>query len=213
MRPGIDAEEGKAQEAGGSLPSSRLSLADIERRHSHPMQTTIFLVLILSAVVMPYWLGRVIAVRNTMLVVRVLGTFTHQGIVLIAWTATVMTLTGFAFCFMESRTWWWRTVLLLGLSAEQLIAGACMLKFDFWYSTYVLYGDQAGLANAADLGIIAAGLAAAVFAVVFVGLLVLIRKDSPLNVLTHGWVCFLFFFGFEVVALVVVMFGGLLITF
>ena len=213
MRPVGDSKQGRAEGTDESLPASSLSLADIERRHSHPLQTGIFLVLILSAVIMPYWLGRVVAVRNTMLVVRILGMFTNQGIVLIAWTATVVMLTGFAFCFIESRTWWWRIVLLVGLSAEQLIAGACMLKFDFWYSTYVLYGDQAGLANAADLGIIAAGLAAAVFAVVFVGLLVLIRKDSPLNVLTQGWVSFLLFFGFQVVALVVVMFGGLLITF
>ena len=54
--------------------------------------------------------------------------------------------------------------------------GLCLLRFDFWYATYVVYGDDAAVPNAANLGIIAAGVAVAVYAVLFVGLLVMIRK-------------------------------------
>ena len=85
-----------------------------------------------------------------------------------------------------------------------------MLKLNFWYSTYVVYGDSARLPNAANLGIIAAGVGVAVYAVVWVGLLILIKKDSPLNVLTRSWASFILFFAIETAALLIVLFGGLL---
>lgn len=68
------------------------------------------------------------------------------------------------------------------------------------------------IANAANLGIIAAGLAVAAFIAVWIGLLVVIRKDSPLNVLTRCWASFIMFFAFEACALLIVLFGGLLGT-
>ena len=51
--------------------------------------------------------------------------------------------------------------------------------------------------------------ALAVFAVVG-GLLVAIKKDSPLNVLTHVWTSLILLLVFETIALLIVMFGGLL---
>ena len=201
------------QSSSTSQPTSALSLADIERQRSHPLQWVIFLVLILVGIIMPYWVGRLVAVRETDAVISALNRFTPAGIVLIAWTVMLVMITGFVFCVIESRNWWWRTVFLLGLVAEQFIAGVCMLKTNFWYSTFVLYGASSGLANAANLGILAAGLAAAAFTIVFVGLLVAIRRDSPLNVLIRGWASFAMFFLFELIALVIVLFGGLLTTF
>ena len=44
----------------------------------------------------------------------------------------------------------------------------------------------------------------------WVGLLVCIKKESKLNVLTRSWASFLLFFAIELVALAVVLFGGLL---
>ena len=85
-----------------------------------------------------------------------------------------------------------------------------ILKIDFWYATYVVYGESSALANAANLGIISVGIGVAVFAVLWVGLLVTIKKESPLNVLTRSWASFIFFFVIETIALLVVMFGGLL---
>ena len=77
----------------------------------------------------------------------------------------------------------------------------CLLSFNFWNATYVMYGEAAGLANAANLGIIAAGFGVAVYAVLWVGLLVCIKKESKLNVLTRSWASFLLFFAIELVAL------------
>ena len=93
-----------------------------------------------------------------------------------------------------------------------LCTNLAMLNLNFWYSTYVVYGKQAGLANAANLGIMGAAIGIAVYALVFVGLLVIIRKTSPLNVLTKSWASFILYFVIETIALLVVLFGGLLTT-
>ena len=58
---------------------------------------------------------------------------------------------------------------MIGLAAEQLIAGLRILKIDFWYATYVVYGESSALANAANLGIISVGIGVAVFAVSSMG--------------------------------------------
>ena len=55
-------------------------------------------------------------------------------------------------------------MFVLGLAGEQFIAGLSMLNLNFWYSTYVVYGKQAGLANAANLGIMGAAIGIAVYA-------------------------------------------------
>jgi hypothetical protein len=119
---------------------------------------------------------------------------------------------GLAMALVESHNWLWRIVFVIGLADEQFIAGLALLKLDFWYSTYVVYGKSSGLVNAADVGIIAAGIGVAVYAVVFVGLLVIISKDSPLNVLTKSWASFILFFGIETLVLIIVLFGGVLTT-
>ena len=128
----------------------------------------------------------------------------------VSWTVTLTTFTGLGLAVVESRNWLCRIVFVVGLAAEQFIAGLSLLKLNFWYSTYVVYGDSAQLPNAANLGIIAAGGCVAVYAVVWVGLLILIKKDSPLNVLTRSWASFILFFAIETAALLIVLFGGLL---
>lgn len=40
----------------------------------------------------------------------------------------------------------------------------------------------------------------------------IIRKTSPLNVLTKSWASFILYFVIETIALLVVLFGGLLTT-
>jgi predicted neutral ceramidase superfamily lipid hydrolase len=144
------------------------------------------------------------------MLVRYLDVFEPRGIALIAWVAAFLAIVSIAMCIIEARSWTWRILLLVTVSAEQFIAGLCLLKMSFWYSTYVVFGDKAYLANAANLGIIAAGLGAAVFAVLFVAILVLVKKDSPLNILTRSWVALSVFTVIEVLALLIVLFGGLL---
>ena len=190
-----------------TIPDSDLSLADIERSKSHPVQWAVFAILLLLAIIVPYGIGRDIAVRNTSDLVAAVSKLSVQGVMFISWLVTVLAFTGLGMLIVDSRRWLWRVVFVLGVIAEQFIAGMCLLRFNFWYSTYVVYGSDAPLANAANLGIMAAG---AVYALVFVGLLVAIRKDSPLNALTHSWASLTMFFVIEVAALCIVMFGGLL---
>ena len=193
-----------------TIPDSDLSLADIERSRSHPVQWAVFAVLLLFAVIVPYGIGRDIAVRDTQRLIAVTGRLSVQGVMFISWLVTVLALTGLGMLIVDTRRWLWRLVFVVGVVAEQLVAGLCLLRFNSWYSTYVVFGPAAPLANAANLGIMAAGAAVAVYAVVFVGLLIVVRKDSPLNVLTRSWASFTLFFVIEVAALCIVMFGGLL---
>ena len=76
----------------------------------------------------------------------------------------------------------------------------------------MVYGEQSNIANAANLGILAAAIGVAVYAVIFVGLLVVIEKTSAVNVLTKSWASFILYFVIETIALLVVLFGGLLTT-
>ena len=195
-----------------SIPDSDLSLADIGRSHAHPLRWAAYIVIVLVAIIGPYWLGRTLAVNNTAWLVAHLSGIDPRGIALVSWAVTVVAFVGLAMAVVVSPSWPWLIVFVVGLACEQFVAGLCILKTNFWYSTYVVYGDQANIANAANLGIIGAGIGMAVFAVLWVGLLVVIRKDSPFNVLTRSWSSFILFFVIEFIALLVVLFGGLLTT-
>lgn len=193
-----------------TIPVTELSLADIERGRSHPVRWSLLAFAVLVALIAPYWFGRAQAVGNTAWLTAHFGMVTPQGMAFVSWTVTLVAVACLGLAIVDSGRWLWRVLFTLGLAAEQLVAGVSLLKFDFWYSTYVVYGDAAAVANAANLGIIAAGLGVAVFAVVWVGLLVVIRKDSPLNVLTRSWASFILFFVIETMCLMGVLFGGLL---
>ncbi|MFT8704594.1 hypothetical protein [Bifidobacterium aquikefiricola] len=199
-----------SENSNGEIPDSKLSLADIERKQSNPVGMTIFIVLILAAIIAPYGFGRYLALRHTQGLIVRLDMVETPAIAVIGWTVTVVTLIALAMCVLESKSWLWKTVLILALASEQFISGLCLLKISFWYGTYVVFGKYAYLANAANLGVIAAALGAAVFAFLFVAILVIVRKDSPLNVLTHSWSAMSLFFIIELIALSIVLFGGLL---
>ena len=148
-----------------SIPETDLSLADIERRRSHPLRWALIILAVLCAIIAPYWFGRSLAVNNTDSIVAVLGGVSPQGIALVGWVAVVITYVGLAMAVVVSPSWPWLIVFVLGLACEQFIAGLSMLNLNFWYSTYVVYGKQAGLANAANLGIMGAAIGIAALAV------------------------------------------------
>lgn len=128
-----------------SIPETDLSLADIERRRSHPLRWALIILAVLCAIIAPYWFGRSLAVNNTDSIVAVLGGVSPQGIALVGWVAVVITYVGLAMAVVVSPSWPWLIVFVLGLACEQFIAGLSMLNLNFWYSTYVVYGKQAGL--------------------------------------------------------------------
>ncbi|MFU0558211.1 teichoic acid transporter [Gardnerella vaginalis] len=187
---------------------SELSIADISKRHSNPKRWVLYFAILLVAIVVPYWVGRTLAVQHTAWVVKNFSGLSAQGVVFIAWVTTVATATALAMALIESSKWLWRFLFVVFLTIEQFISGLCLLRLSFWYSTYVVYGAFSGLANAANLGIISAGFGVAVYAVLFVGLLVIVPKKSRLNVLTRSWASFIMFYAIEVLAILVVIFGG-----
>lgn len=199
-----------SENTNGDIPDSKLSLADIERKQSNPAGWLVFFALVLLAIIAPYGFGRYVALRHTQGLIARLNMIETPAIAVIGWTVTVVTLIALAMCVLESKSWLWRVVFIIALASEQCISGLCLLKMSFWYGTYVVFGKYAYLANAANLGVIAAALGAAAFAFLFVAILVVVRKDSPLNVLTHSWSAMMLFFLIELIALAIVLFGGLL---
>ena len=189
-----------------------LSMAERERSEWHKGRWIMFIVALLAAIIVPYWAGRQLAMAGTQTVVDAVSPIDPRGAALIAWVVTSMTFMTLGMAVMETRKVIWRVLFILLLAVEQLISGVGLLRLNFWYSTYVVYGDAAAPINAANLGILASAIGLAVFAVLYVGLLVLIRKDSPLNVLTRSWSALAIFFVIELVALAVVLFGGLVTT-
>lgn len=193
-----------------TIPESEYSLAEIEQRKARPIWWVVLALATLLAIILPYGYGRSLAINHTQGVLHYASAMDPRGIALIAWMVTVLAFMGIGMSIIESHSWFWRAVFVLGLAAEQLIAGLCLLKMNFWYGTFVIYHHQAILANAANLGIIAAGLGVAVFAILFVAILVCVKKDSPWNVLTHSWSALSMFFIIELIALAIVLFGGLI---
>ena len=73
-----------------SIEPSDLSLADIERRKSHPVRWILFMALVLLAMIAPYWWGRDIAVRDASWMVANLNFLDPKGVALISWTVTIV---------------------------------------------------------------------------------------------------------------------------
>ena len=203
----VSANADKTLESPSEL-ESELSIADISKRNSNPKRWVLYFAILLVAVVVPYWAGRTLAVQHTAWVVKNFSGLSAQGVVFIAWVTTVATATALAMALIESSRWLWRFLFVVFLTIEQFISGLCLLRLSFWYSTYVVYGPASGLANAANLGIISAGFGVAVYAILFVGLLVTVPKKSRLNVLTRSWASLIMFYAIEVLAILVVIFGG-----
>lgn len=191
-----------------TIPESDVSLADIERKQSHPWRWIVAIVLLLAALIAPYWVGRSLVVNHAAAITANFGMLTSYGIALVSWGVTTMLFVSLVMLLVDNHRVAWFLAFVVFLALEQLIAGVSMFKLNFWNATYVIYGSHAYIANSANLGIIASAIALAVFALVWVGLLVVVRKDSPLNVLTHVWVSFIMLLVFEVVALIILFCGG-----
>ena len=191
-----------------SKSDDELSMADISRKNANPVSFVSYAIVLLIAIIFPYWAGRTLAAQSTTWVINHTSFLSPIGVLFISWIITVSLFTCIAMAVIEPKQWIWRCALIVFLAFEQFIAGLCLLHLSFWYSTHVVYGSAASLANAANLGIISAGLSVAVFAILFVGLLVVVPKKSKLNVFTRSWASFILFFTIEVIAIIIVIFGG-----
>lgn len=188
---------------------AKLSYADIQRRKSRPRYWVLFLVSLLVVLIAPYGIGRWLAFHRTGKLVGMLSFVDPKGIALLSWSVTVFCLVSLFMAFLDGMRARWTVAFLAFLACVQFISGFCLLKARFWFSTYAVYGSAAGTANAANVGILAAAVGLAVFAVLYVVILVVVKKDSPLNVLTKDWVALIMFWAVEIIALLVCMLGVL----
>jgi hypothetical protein len=193
-------------------PHNNISIAEQKRGAFRPWPWIITIVLALIAMLVPYWYGRDLAINHTEKLVKVLENVDPRGLALLAWITVVLT---FSFVGLAVAGWHRRFSGVMALCAfglEQFLGGFSLLKGDFWYSTYVVFHDHAIYANAVNLGIISAVVGFVAFAVVFVAILILIKRTSPLNVLTKAGPALSCYLVIELIALMVVLFGGIITT-
>lgn len=187
-----------------------ISLADQKRRLSRPGSWVVSVVLALVAMIVPYWYGRDLAINHTDVLLKILSSYDPRGLALVSWMSVVAT---FAALGLAVAGWHRKisiAVAFLAFAFEQFLGGFSLLKGNFWYSTYVVFHDQAIYANAVNLGIIAAVAGFVAFAVIFVAILIFIKRTSPLNVLTRAGSALSCYLLLELIALFIVLFGGLI---
>lgn len=208
---GVDTEPSEvSKHPVASIPDTDESLADITRKRTSPARWVIAAVLVIAALIGPYWLGRTLAVQDTDTVSSIISSITPQGLAFIGWAIMVVVFTGIVMAVVLTPAWPWVLLFAVALAVEQFFAGVCLFNFHFWYSTYVVYGDQSHHANALNAGLLAALVGIAIYAVVFIVLLLLIKKQSRFNELTRSWASFTIFLAIEVVVLMILLFSGLL---
>lgn len=212
-RPQVSAaEQQRMQEQSVSTLHDVLSLADDRRRSRRPASVTVvWIVLFLVAALVPYAVGRSIAVGHTSGLLAVLERFDPRGLALISWmdvTLAWITLLQSIVSRTHRRAGVvWLLVLFI---IEQFLSGISLLKWNFWNSTYVVFHSRAIYANAINLGILASVVGAIVFCFVYVILLVFIRPRSKADFLTSTPAALSEYLILELIALIVVLFGGLI---
>lgn len=85
----------------------------------------------IAAIVVPYWWGRAIAVNDTQWLLDNLSALEPRGAAFVAWTVTLIAVSGLGLLVVDAHRRLWGAVFVIGLAAEQLIAGLCILKIDF----------------------------------------------------------------------------------
>ena len=191
-------------------PHNAVSLADQKRQVFRPGSWVVSIVLALVAMIVPYWMGRDLAINHTQFLINVLSRVDPRGLALISWISVVLI---FASLGLAVAGWHRKPSLVMAFFAfafEQFLGGFSLLKGDFWYSTYVVFHDQAIYANAVNLGIISAVAGFVGFAIVFVAILIFIKRTSRLNVLTRAGSALSCYLIIELAALMIVLFGGII---
>ena len=103
-QPVDPAANGVSKHPVASIPTTDLSFADIERSRSHPVRWACYIVAVLAAIIAPYWLGRMIAVKHTAWLVSHLSAFEPRGVALVSWAVTVLALAGLGMIIVESKS-------------------------------------------------------------------------------------------------------------
>jgi hypothetical protein len=198
-------------------PSHQLSLADQEKSRRRPFALGRFIavcIVLMIGVILPFALGRSLGLGHTRAVSAVMARCDPRGWALISWATIVTLLTclgkaiGAVGHHARMTAWLWGAYV--AFLVEQFLGGLSMLKWNFWYSTHVVYGRADIYANAINLGILGAFIASLVFVLVFIIILIAVKPESRLNALTRQPANLLIFLVIEVIGLIVVLFGGMI---
>lgn len=198
-------------------PRHELSLADQKKRCRQPgawLRLIGVCLIILVGIIVPFALGRSLGLTHTRDVSAVMAHIDPRGWAMISWATIVALLTclGNAIGAIAHRprmyAWLWGAYA--AFVVEQFLGGLSLLKWNFWYSTHVVYGHADIYANAINLGILGAFIASLVFLFAFLVILIAVKPESPLNALTRQPAVLLIFLFIEVIGLLVVLFGGMI---
>lgn len=191
-------------------PHYRLSLADQKKQSSlsTPAKIGIFLAIVFDMIV-PYGLARSWALTRTGQVIRIFQRVDPRGWAVLSWLSVTLLCACLGRAISAHRRAGWLWLAYFNFFVVQLLAGVGLLKWNFWYSTWVVYDQSSVFANAIDLGLMASLFGLVVFAVVFVLLLVMVKRDSPLNILLQGWMAFSLFLVVEIAMLMIMIFGSI----
>lgn len=190
-----------------------LSLADQEKRSAHPAALVFWTVAVLLAATVPYWFGRQLAIMRTQQAVAILTRLSMQGLALIAWivvTAVFLAVDVAIIAATKLRRRIAGGIAYILFAIEQFLAGIGLLKLNFWYSTYAVYGRFCGYANAVNIGIVSSAIGFFVFAICFVIMMLLAKRGSKLSGLLQGTSAFTAFMLVEFASVSIVLFSGLL---
>ena len=187
-----------------------LSLAEERHRRMRPWRIVCGIIAVLLAAIVPYWVGRRIAIWHTGQVMFVLRCMDPLGWALAAWTVVTVLFAVLELTLVVRRRGFLLALALALFALIQLVSGVSLLKSDFWYGTFAVYGKGSLYVNAVNLGMIASASGLFVFSIVFVTLLVFVRNGSKVKMLLRGWSAFAFFLICELAAICIVLFCGVI---
>ena len=197
-----------SEERGQEISPDPISLPEKANTKHTKLKVISTIVLLLVVTIIPYWIGRKMAIMHTSDLVVFFRQISPMGWALAGWlivTAIFICLGG-ALVF-KKKVWWLLTALIL-YCAVQFLSGSSLLKSNFWYATYVVYKRYSLFPNALNVGMITAVLGMFIFAVVFMVLLIFAKKNSRFSLLLKGWSACAFFLVCELILIcLVVLFG------
>lgn len=197
-----------SEEGGQGISPDPISLPEkIQSRHLK-LKVVSVIVLLLTATILPYWVGQRIAIMRTSVLIGIFKQILPMGWAVVGWLAVtaIFICMGGALVY-KKRIWWLLSALILYCTV-QFLSGLSLLKSNFWYATYVVYKHYSAFPNALNVGIITSVLGMFIFAVAFLVLLIFAKKSSYFSMLLKGWSAFAFFMVCELVLIcLVVLFG------
>ena len=195
-------------ESGQSFSPDPISLPEKASGRHTKLKVISTIVLLLVVTILPYWIGRRMAIMRTALLIEFFKQISPMGWALIGWliVTTIINCMGGAQIF-KKKIWGLLSALIL-YCVVQFLSGSSLLKSNFWYATYVVYKRYSLFPNALNVGIITGVLGMFIFAIVFMVLLIFAKKNSRFSLLLKGWSACACFLVCELVLIcLVVLFG------